>query len=94
MRLGVTALTLAGPDAKGLVMQRDWLCEGTGYRSRARVRVKGLGMNHGLGYWLDKARYVRKAGLMALGLLGADGYKSPAISPCVYSSSRNVLYLN
>jgi len=37
-----------------------------------------LGMNQGKGW-------VRKAGLMAMEVLGADGYKSPAISLCIIS---------
>jgi len=57
------------------------MSQGFGYESRAGLLV-GQVMICEEG-WID-----------GVGLLGAHGYKSPAISPCVYSSSRNVLYLS
>jgi len=52
VEVGVTALTLAGPDATGLLMQRDCSCKGTAH-------AKGLVIGQGLGYG-----YESRAGLL------------------------------
>jgi len=55
-------------------------------------------MSHGWSHWLNRVpgQGIGEEGWIdgAGNCYGADGYKSPAISPSVYSSSRNVLYLN